>query len=225
MTDLATWITGGVSALAAVVAIYFAARADRAQRTAVIAQQEATQAAREAAESADKAQRIQVRPALRLQWTERPLLPANNAPIVLSLEVRNVGHGTATIERVRLLEYGNLRVEFHDTRGAEQRIVEQFDTEIFQRLEGVLMQAIPVQLRVPPLTEVDRALDVGAIRVLFELEIGAAHAARIIAKFRQHCSANVQFRSMAGEEFNTDQQFADLRNAQHRPAVQRAAAV
>jgi hypothetical protein len=216
MTDLATWITGGVSAGAAVVAVYFAARADRAQRTAVAAQREATQAAREAAASADKAQRIQVRPALSLEWTERRALPANNAPILLSHVVRNVGHGTAEISRIQLFEWGNLRVDFQDTRGLEQKLAEQFDTDIFQRLEGVRMQTIPVELCIPPLTNTNRALEVGATRALFELKIPAEHAPRIATKFREHSSAQVSYRSLTGDEFNTEQQFAEVKGTERR---------
>ena len=123
----------------------------------------ATQAAREAAESAEKAQRVQVRPALRLEWDERPLLPANKAPILLSRVAHHIGHGhgTASIEHIRLLEHGNLRVELHDTRGMEQRLIEQFD-QLFQVLMGVRMDTIPVELSIPPLTDVDRGLGVGA---------------------------------------------------------------
>jgi hypothetical protein len=215
MTDLATWITGGVSAIAAAVSVFFAFRADRAQSAAAVAQREATQAAREAAESAEKAQRIQVRPALRLEWAEERELPANNAPILLSRLVRNVGHGTASIERIRLLEHGNLRVEFHDTRGIEHRLIEQFD-ELFLVLEGVRMNVIPAELCIPPLTDIDRALEVGASRALFVLRIPAAHACRIAERFRERSSAQVLYRSMAGEEFDTDQQFANLRDAEHR---------
>jgi hypothetical protein len=225
MTDLATWITGGVSALAAVVAVNFAARADRAQRTAVAAQREATQAAREAAEAADRVQRIQIRPALSLEWADRRVLPANNAPILLSRVVRNVGHGTAVIEHIKLFEHGNLRVEFHDTRGIEQKIVEQFDVELFQPLEGVLMHSIPVELYIPPLTDIDRALEVGATRALFELKIGAEHAPRISAKFREWSSAEVLYRSLSGEEFSTDQQFADVREGEQRSGTARAEAI
>jgi hypothetical protein len=218
MTDLATWITGGVSAAAAVFSLIFARRADRAQSAATVAQREATQAAREAAESAEKAQRIQVRPALRLEWDERPVLPANNAPILLSRAAHNIGHGTASIERIRLLEHGNLRVEFHDTRGIEQRLIEQFD-ELFQVLMGVRMGTIPVELSIPPLTDVDRGLEVGASRVLFELRIPGAHARRIVERFRERSSAQVVYRSLAGEEFNTEQQFADVREERRPRAV------
>lgn len=223
MTDMATWITGGVSAAAALFSLYFARRADRAQGAAVTAQREANQAAREAAESAEKAQRIQVRPALRLEWDDRLELPATNAPVPLSLLVRNVGHGTAAIERIRLFEHGNLRVEFHDTRGIEQRLVEQCDVELFQVLVGVRMDAIPAELDITPLTDVDRALEVGASRALFVLKIPGAHARRIVERFRARSSAQVLYRSLAGEEFNTDQQFADLRDPE-RPAPAAAGA-
>lgn len=221
MTDLATWMTGGVSAIAAVFSLLFARRADRAQNAATAAQREATQAAREAAESAEKAQHIQVRPALRLEWGERPVLPGNNVPIVLSHVAHNIGHGTALIERIRLLEHGNLRVEFHDTRGIEQRLIDQFD-ELFQVLMGVRMGTIPVELSIPPLTDIDRGLEVGARRVLFELRIPGDHVRRIVARFRERSSAQVVYRSLAGEEFNTEQQFADVRK-EHRPRALPAA--
>jgi hypothetical protein len=223
MADLATWITGGVSAIAAAVSVFFAFRADRAQNAAATAQREATRAAREAAESAENAQRIQVRPALRLEWNEQDLLPGINVPVMLSRVAHNIGHGTASIERIRLLEHGNLRVEFHDTRGIEQRLIEQFD-ELFQILMGVRMSTIPVELSIPPLTDIDRGLEVGASRVLFELRIPGAHARRIVERFRERSSAEVVYRSLAGEEFNTEQQFADVREERRRraaPAVER----
>jgi hypothetical protein len=211
MTDVATWVTGGIAALAAAVSVIFAWRADRSQRAAAAAQGEATKAARHAAEAADRAQRIQVRPTLRLEWDQRPAEDADNVPIVLSLLARNVGHGTAVIERVRLFEYGNLRVEFQDTRGLKLQIAEQFDLEIFQRLEGVRLESIPARLEIPALTEADRALEVGATRALFALIVDPAHAARICGKFRHHTTAQVSYRSLAGEEFETDQQFSDVR--------------
>lgn len=217
MTDLATWITGGVSAIAAAVSVFFAFRADRAQNAAAAA-------AREAATSAEKAQRIQVRPALRFEWTQERELPPIHQ-VRLSLQIRNVGHGTAAIERIRLLEHGNPRVEFHDTRGIEQRLIEQFDAELFQVLEGVRIDAIPVTLRIPSLTDVDRALEVGASRALFVLKIPEAHAPRIVQRFRERSSAQVVYRSMAGEEFNTDQQFADLREPERRRLMARAGEV
>ena len=223
MSDIPTLVTGGISAIAAVVSVYFATRADRSQRAAVTAQQDATEAAKTAAEAADKAQRIQVRPALRLEWDERRMVPANNSPILLSHVVRNVGHGTAVIDRIKLFEWGNLRVDFHDTRGLEQKLAEQFDTDIFQRLEGVLMQSIPVELHIPRLTNIDRALEVGATRTLFELKIPAEHAPRIVTKFREHSSAQVLYRSLTGDEFNTEQQFADVQNAERRRPATSAA--
>jgi hypothetical protein len=221
MIDLATWITGGVSAAAAVFSLIFARRADRAQSAATAAQREATQAAREAAESADRAQRVQVRPALRLEWDERAVLPGHNVPILLSRVAHNVGHGTASIERIRLLENGNLRVDFHDTRGTEQRLIEQFD-ELFEVLMGVRMGVIPVELTIPPLTDADRGLEIGASRVLFELRIPGAHARRILERFREQSSAQVIYRSLAGEEFNTEQQFADVREERHPHAIRAA---
>jgi hypothetical protein len=216
MTDVATWVTGGLAGLAAAASAYFAWRADRSQRTAVNAQQEATAAAKAAAESADKAQRTQVRPALSLEWDQRREFPAINAPILLSHTIRNVGHGTALIESIGLFERGNLRLEFHDTRDLEQKLAEQFDVEIFQRLEGVLMRSIPVELYIPPLTDIDRALEVGATRTLFKLKIPDEHAPRIASKFREHSSARILYRSLTGDEFSTAQQFADVRNAGHR---------
>lgn len=143
------------------------------------------------------------------------MLVERNAPILLSRVAHNIGHGTASIEQIRLLEHGNLRVEFHDTRGMEQRLIEQFD-ELFQVLMGVRMGTIPVELSIPPLTDVDRGLEVGASRVLFELRIPGAHARRIVERFRERSSAQVVYRSLAGEEFNTEQQFADVRE-EHRP--------
>lgn len=216
MNDVATWITGGISAIAAVVSVYFATRADRSQRAAVTAQLEATEAANAAAVAADKVQRIQVRPALRFEWDEQRMVPANNSPVLLSHVVRNIGHGTAVIDRIKLFEWGNLRVDFHDTRGFEQKLVEQFDTDIFQRLEGVRMHSIPVELCIPPLTNIDRGLEVGATRTLFELKIPFEHASRIATKFREHSSAHVVYRSLTGDEFNTEQQFVDAQSAEHR---------
>jgi hypothetical protein len=207
MTDMATWVTGGIAALAAIASAYFAWRAERSQRAA-------TTAAEKAADSADKAQRIQVRPALRFEWDERPEEDAYNVPIVLSYLVRNVGHGTAVIDRVRLFEHGNLRVEFHDTRGLEQKIADQFDSDIFQRIEGVRLEAIPARLNLPALTDNDRALAVGTTRVLFALKIDPAHAARISSRFRARVSAQARYQSLTGDVFDTDQQFSDVR---HQP--------
>jgi len=158
VTDLAIWVTGGVAALAAVASSYFAWRAERSQVAAAAAQQEAAKAAQEAAGSADRAQRTQVRPTLRFEWDQGAAEDAYNVPIVLTYRVRNVGHGTAVLECVRLLEYGNLRMEFRDTRGFEQKLAEQFDVDIFQRLIGVRLDSVPARLNLPALTEGDRAL-------------------------------------------------------------------
>jgi hypothetical protein len=211
MTDLATWITGGLAAVAAVASAYFAWRADRSQCAAVAAQKDATEAAKAAAESADKAQRIQIRPALHMILDARPAVDALNAPTLLSLIVRNVGHGTAVIERVKLFQYGNPSMEYHDTRGYEQRIFEQFDEEIFLRLAGDRLASGIAQLHLPQLTDIDRALETGASRTIFALRIDPPRAARIVQRFREGLTAQVIYRSLTGDEFNTDQQFADLR--------------
>ena len=216
MTDLATWITGGAAAVAAIASAIFAWLANQSQQAAMAAQQRATEAAGQAAEAADRAQRIQVRPALRIDWDQRAAEDVFNVPILLTLYVRNVGHGTAIIERVMLFERGNPRLDFGDTRNIEQELAEQLDVEIFQRLEGVPIAAIPGGLRISPLTDNDRALEVGVTRELFVLSIAPAHAARISNNFRNHVLAIVRYRSLTGEVFDTDRQFADVRNAEQR---------
>ena len=210
MIDLATW-TSVISAIAAVVAVYFSARATRAQRAAVVAQQEATAAARDAAKSADKAQRIQIRPALRINLDQQHGSNANGTPVTLTLTVRNVGHGTAVIERVKLFQYGNPGVEYTDTHGYEQKLLEQFDQAIFVPLAGLPLTGAAAGFSLPPLTDSTRALEVGATRDIFTLTIGTPAADRIVARFRAGLSAHVACRSLAGDEFSTDQQFADLR--------------
>lgn len=213
MTDLATWITGGISALAAAAAVYFAARADRAQRAAVMAQREATAAAREAAGSADKAQRIQIRPALRIDLDQQRGTNANGTPVILTLTVRNVGHGTAVIERVKLFQYGNPGVDYNDTYGFEQKLSEQFEQAIFLPLAGLPLTGAPAGLSLPALTDSTRALEAGATREIFTLSIGTPAASRIVARFHAGLTAHVIYRSLAGDEFSTHQQFADLRES------------
>lgn len=213
MTHLATWITGGISAVAAAAAVWFAARADRAQRTAVMAQREATAAAREAAESADRAQRIQIRPALRIALDEQCGANPNGTPSILTLSVRNVGHGTAVIDRVKLFQFGNLSLDYNETYGFEQKLSEQFEAAIFVPLAGLPLSGAAAGLMLPPLRDSTRALEVGATRELFGLRIGTPAASRIVARFHAGLTAHVVYRSLAGDEFSTDQQFADLREA------------
>ena len=207
MTDLATWI----AAIAALASACFAWLAVRSQRAAVDAQEEATAAAREAAASADKAQRIQFRPALHVSFQQHRDPDVDGMPVTLALAVRNVGHGTAVIEGIRLFQYGNASMEYHDTRGAEQKLTEQFDGELFLRLAGVRLEST-AELHLPPLTDIDRALETGATRTIFSLRItDTTRAARIVDRFREGLTAQVMYRSLAGDAFNTDQQFQDLR--------------
>lgn len=213
MADLATWITGGISAIAAVVAVYFAARADRAQRTAVVAQQEAAAAAREAAESADKAQRINIRPALHLQLSKQQGSSFFGTELAVELRVSNVGHGTAVIDCVKLFQYGNPGIEYHDTSGFEQKLREQFDEKIFVPLVGHRMEMAAAVLTLPALTDSTRALEAGATRTVFTLKFGMA-GPNIRTRFNEGLTAQVVYRSMAGDLFNTEQQFADLRESE-----------
>lgn len=83
----------------------------------------------------------------------------------------------------------------------------------------VRMSTILVELSMPVLTDTDRGLEVGASRVLFDLKIPGAHARRIVERFRERSSAQVVYRSLAGEEFNTEQQFADVREVRRRYAT------
>jgi hypothetical protein len=58
--------------------------------------------------------------------------------------------------------------------------------------------------------------------VYFRAPIPGAHVRRIVERVRERSSAQVVCRSLAGEEFNTEQQFADVRE-EHRPRAVPAA--
>lgn len=78
---------------------------------------------------------------------------ANGTPTVLTLSVRNVGHGTAVIERVQLFQYGNASVDYNDTYGFEQKLSEQFETAIFVPLAGLLLSGAAAGLALPALRD------------------------------------------------------------------------
>lgn len=198
------WVFGALSVLATFISAYFAWRAVQAQR-------EAASAAKQAAASAERIQRIQFRPAIVFEWDQEPELPGVNAAQVLRLNIRNVGHATAVLERIRLFEYGNLRLDYTETHGTGQRQLEDFDVEFFQTLAGARLAVYPASASMLELNDQQRAMEVGAVRALFAIKIPAAHADRVIGRFREGATARVSYRSLAGEEYDTEEQFADLR--------------
>jgi hypothetical protein len=213
VTDLATWITVGVAAAAAVTWGYFSWRAQRARREAVVLERRTGGSARKSAESVDKAQRVRCGPALHVEWDQRATEGVGVAPVLLACRVRNTGDDTALIEGVRVLERGNLRLEFRDTRGNKEKILKQFDVGIWQCLLGVRLESTSARLTIPDLTDNDRALKVGATRTLLVLTIERTHALRICEKIRAHVDVQLIYRSTAAIGFDTEHRVADLRRA------------
>jgi hypothetical protein len=143
-----------------------AARSQRdaaeATREAARWQKDAAEAARATVESAERAQRTTSRPIIRLSLEWHRVLAANNSPIDFVIRVKNVGHGTAVVEQVQIFTWGNLNVSYARTDvGHHPSLEEQFDSDVFLRLLGMRMSALPATLEISPLTEATRAIDVG----------------------------------------------------------------
>ena len=222
MTLIAALAAVQVLSLVAVVAMLTYAL--RAWRESALLQRESVEAASRAAasqhaaaetlritlESARFAQELAFRPALRFSWEVRGHVPdVGHSPVVFAATVTNVGHGTAIIERVRILTQGAVRLEYSQAEGEGlERLAEDFDREVFQRLAGTDMQTLAAQLTLAPLTDSTRALEVGGRLDLFSVQL-YAHQAELLQAGLPRATVHLTYRSLAGTRFEAAEQFAD----------------
>ena len=175
-------------------------------------QRDTAQAARATVEAAERTQRIASRPALLLYSDWQREFEASNSPMTLLVGVKNVGHGTPVVERIQISQWGNPpQLDYRTTEsGNREQLEQQFDVEIFQRVVGDRLETLSATLNLESLAEGTRALEVGGKRFIFRLHVRGADYERVVKGFT-HVSANVGYRSLAGETFDIAEQFAALR--------------
>jgi hypothetical protein len=215
-----------VQVLSLIAAVALLAHGLRVWRESARLQKEAIEAASRAAasqhaaaetlritlESARFAQELAFRPALKFSWEVRGHIPdVGHSPVVFAATVTNVGHGTAVIERVRILTQGVARLEYSNAEGEElARLAEEFDREVFQRLAGTRLETLAAQLTLAPLTDSARALEVGGRLDIFRLQL-YAHQAELLEPNLAAATVHLSYRSLAGARFETAEQFAQSR--------------
>jgi hypothetical protein len=184
-----------------------------AMSRAARSQHEAAEALHAAMDSARRAQELASRPVLRFSWEVRGRVPdVGHSPVVFAAAVTNVGHGTAVIERVRILTQGVLRIEYSSAEGEElERLKEHFDREVFQRIAGTQMETLSAHLTLAQLTDSTRALEVGGRLDIFRLQL-YAHQAELLEHGLESAAVHVSYRSLAGARFEAADQFADLKD-------------
>lgn len=176
---------------------------------AAASQHAAAETLRVTLESARFAQELAFRPALRFSWEVRGHVPdVGHAPVVFAATVTNVGHGTAVIERVRILTDGIARLEYSKAEGDEHaRLAEEFDREVFQRMAGTRLETLSAQLTLAPLSDTTRALEVGGRLDVFRVQL-YAHQAELLESSLAAATVHVSYRSLAGTRFEAAEQFA-----------------
>ena len=163
--------------------------------------------ARAAVEAAARVQRLAARPVLKIGLTMPGLLAeVGRSPVVFALHARNVGHGTAVIEEVRVLVRGEPALTYgRDTADLARRI----ETEVFQRAVGASVQALSGKLTVTPLTDDARALEAAGSLDLFRVQV-FAHNAEAVEQGLEAVSAEVRYRDLDGGEYSSVEQFRAL---------------
>jgi hypothetical protein len=214
-----------VASLVAVVALL--AHALRVWRESARLQKESIEAASRAAasqhaaaetlritlESARFAQELAFRPALRFSWEVRGHIPdVGHSPVVFAATVTNVGHGTAVIERVRILIQGVERLAYSNVEGEELgRLKEEFDREVFQPLAGTRMETLSAQLTLAPLADSTRALEVGGRLDVFHVQL-YAHQAELLEHRLAAATVHLSYRSLAGTRYEAADQFSGTKS-------------
>jgi type II secretory pathway pseudopilin PulG len=225
MTSLEVLAAVAVLGIAATVALLVQGlrvwrESARLQREAVEAasraarsQYDAAEALRAAIESARRTQELAARPVLRFSWEVRGRVPdVGHSPVVFAATVTNVGHGTAVIEQVRILTQGVARVTYSSAEGdGLERLKEELDREVFQRIAGASLEALSAHLTLAPLTDSTRALEVGGRLDIFRVQL-YAHQAQLVEYGLEAAAVHVSYRSLAGARFEASEQFADLKD-------------
>jgi hypothetical protein len=216
-------IVQAVAAVAAVALLAYALKVGRdsvrlhkealeSMSRAARSQHDTAEALAEAMDSARRAQELAARPVLKLAWEVRGRVPdVGHSPVVFAASVTNVGHGTAVLERVRILTRGVVRLDYSSTEGdAHERLKGEFDREVFRSIAGTEIATLEARLTLAPLTDGTRALEVGGKLDVFRVQL-YAHQAELLEHGLEAATVEVSYRSLAGARFETAQQFADLR--------------
>lgn len=184
---------------------------DSASRTA-LSERETAAALAAAMDSARRVQELAARPVLRLAWDVRGRVPdVGHSPVVFAASVTNVGHGTAVLERVRMLTHGAVRIEYSSAEGDElERLKEEFDREVFRSITGTGLATLEAHLTLAQLTDGTRALEVGGKLDILRVQL-YAHQAELLEHGLEALSIQLAYRSLAGARFESAEQFADLR--------------
>jgi hypothetical protein len=184
---------------------------EAASRTAS-SQHDTATALASAMDAARRAQALAARPALRFAWEVRGRVPdVGHSPVVFAACVTNVGHGTAVIERVRILTHGSVRLEYSSAEGEGlERLKEDFDREVFRNLAGTALSTLAAHLTLAPLTDSTRALEVGGKLDIFRVQL-YAHQAELFEQGLQAAGVHLSYRSLSGARFESAEQFEDLR--------------
>jgi hypothetical protein len=217
------WVVQGLVAAATTIALLYGlwllrrqtaamgAAGDAARETARLSVQAAELHARAlasataAVEAATRIQRLAARPVLKIGLDVQGLSDLGRTPVVFALRARNVGHGTAVIEQVRLLIRGEPVLTYGpDTADLPARI----DREVFLRAVGASVQSLSGKLHVMALRDDARALEAAGSLDLLRVQV-FAHNAETVEQGLAMLSAEVGYRDLDGRRYTSADQFKE----------------
>jgi hypothetical protein len=156
--------------------------------------------------AAARVQRLAARPVLKVGLAVQGLSDVGRTPVVFALRVRNVGHGTAVIDEVRLRVRGESVLTYDS--GA-QDLAGRIDAEVFQRAVGASVQSLSGKLEVPTLTDAVRAVEAAGSLDLLRVQV-FAHNAETVEQGLETVDAEVVYRDLDGGQFVSTDQFRSL---------------
>jgi hypothetical protein len=180
-------------------------------------QAQSIQSARAAVEAAARVQRLAIRPVLKIGLTVQGSVgDVGRTPVVFALQLRNVGHGTAVIDQVRLRVRGEIALTYGSetaagpggTAGIEE-LTRRIESQVFQPAVGASLQSLSGKLTVLPLAEDVRALEAAGALDLFHVQV-FAHNAEMVEQGLATLSAEVSYRDLDGGHYTSAEQFRSL---------------
>jgi hypothetical protein len=229
------WLLQGIVVAAAAVALVYGLWLQRAQgQAARIAgevaretarlslkaaelQAQSVQSAQAVVEAAARVQRLATRPALKIGLAvQGPVGDLGRTPVFFALRLRNVGHGTAVIDEVRLLvrgeaalTYGSELAAGADRAAGIEELSRRIESQVFQPAVGSSLQSLSGRLTVLPLAEEARALEAAGSVDLFQVQV-FAHNAEMVEQGLATLSAEVSYRDLDGGHYTSAEQFRSL---------------
>ncbi|HTV80919.1 MAG TPA: hypothetical protein VMF03_21895 [Steroidobacteraceae bacterium] len=175
----------------------------RAASLAAELQARSIEAARAAVEAAARVQRLAARPVLKVGLVMQGSSDVGRTPVSFALQVRNVGHGTAVLQEIRLRVRGEPALSY---AGGAPDLAGQVDAQVFQRAVGASVQSLSGRLQVTALTDDVRAVEAAGSLDLLRVQV-FAHNAEVVEQGLATVSAEIAYRDLEGGEYLSTEQF------------------